>query len=265
MSPTQIRAALIQSTRGLSEVCTRGFQHQNSTHHNVQISPSSNGILYQRKKSVSGSASLQRPAWMQTWLLAVFPSMAEMSSARLLTIFRRKFSSTSLVASESYAGILFKLNIKLGFGSLLFVASLICFVAWYVNSPLFILYVTLNQIVGNLLEILTPPLQIWLWLSYSSSSLQSKPFSMHGRASFYLYLYTRASSMDILRLIDYSSSRVMASIAGMLPTDVLVIRDNQTFKYAQDPLKSEFLFTFHPQAFSCRACGRGHCQDHHGM
>jgi hypothetical protein len=57
---------------------------------------------------------------------------------------------------------------------------------------------------------------------------------MLGRVTVLSNRNTVVRLTNILCLVDYSSSRVMASIAGMLPADVLVTRDDRTFRCVWD-------------------------------
>ncbi|KAJ6506305.1 hypothetical protein C8R47DRAFT_1241566 [Mycena vitilis] len=79
-----------------------------------------------------------------------------------------------------------------GFGSLLFVASIICFIAWRpLGNP--------NPFVPNL-------------------------------ALAVVLLIVIATQAVFNAWQDYSTSHVMASIAGLLPTEILVTRDGEKFK-----------------------------------
>jgi len=86
-----------------------------------------------------------------------------------------------------------------GFGSLLFVASIICFIAW---KPL-----------G------TPPQPANLALAV-------------------VLLIVIAIQAAFNAWQDYSTGRVMASISGMLPSEILVTRDGETFKLPAESLVS---------------------------
>ena len=101
-----------------------------------------------------------------------------------------------------------------GFGSLLLIASIICFVAWYITF-------VFQPIDSHATTPYRKPL--------------GEPPAAANLALAIVLLIVILIQAVFNAWQDFSTSRVMASIKGMLPSDVLVLRDgNQTKVAAKD-------------------------------
>ena len=103
-----------------------------------------------------------------------------------------------------------------GFGTLLLFASIVCFIAWYIKFILYFIY-TLTGLTPYRKPLGEPPEAANLAL-----------------AVVLLIVILIQAVFNAWQ--DFSTSRVMASIKGMLPSDVLVLRDGGQTKVSAKEL-----------------------------
>ncbi len=116
----------------------------------------------------------------------------------------------------------------LGFGSLLFVASIICFLSWFVHSYAPVL--RHKKLTTMCRRPLGDPDPATANLALAVVLL----IVIVIQAVFNAWQGTRErillSMTSLILFPDFTTSRTMNSIAAMLPLDVLVIRDGHTLK-----------------------------------
>ncbi len=113
-----------------------------------------------------------------------------------------------------------------GFGSLLLAASIVCFVAWYVCSTS---YYHIPLTTGPLVPDRKP---------LGEPNPQASNFALAVVLLIVLFLQAAFNAWQ-----DFSTSRVMSSIKGMLPSDVLVLREgNQVSLPASELVNGDLIY-----------------------